>query len=166
MRTLVNTLKNNLSEQLNHYENMDKLTEQKKELIIKGDVESLADLDKQIESIACHVLDLEQRRVKLLGRYVTKESRLSDFLMVVEPDLAKPLNQLREKLLNVMANIKKTNQLNVYLINNSIKWIEHSVNTISNVLAPESAAYNSYGKALTTLSYGNYSSPKIVEHEA
>jgi flagellar biosynthesis/type III secretory pathway chaperone len=166
MRNLANNLKNNLSEQLGHYEKMEKLTDHKRELIVKGDVESLSELDKQIETVACHVLELEQKRVTLLERFATKDSRFSDFLMVLEPELAKPLNELREKLMAVMANIKKMNEVNVYLINNSIKWIEHSVNTISNILSPECSAYNARGRALTTSCYGDYASSKIVEHEA
>ena len=64
-----------------------------------------------------------------------------------------------------MSNIQRINNMNVYLINSSIKWIEHSVNTIANVLAPECSAYNRSGRALTKSPY-NMNKSSIVEHEA
>lgn len=167
MKTIANKLKNNLLEQLNFYNYMERLTTEKKDLIIKGDAESLAELDKNIEAVACQILELEEKRLKLLEGRISKNSRLSDFIIMLEPDVAEPLKEIGQQLLDVMTNIKKLNDINIYLIKNSIKWIEYSVATIANALAPESAAYNASGKALSNSPYNNtISSSNIVEHEA
>lgn len=166
MKEIATRLKNNLSEQLKYYQDIDKLSLEKKELIIKGDAEALSELDKRIESAACQVLDLEQKRLKLLEAHLSKNSRLSDFIKKLDPELARPLNDLRNQLLSVMQSIQRLNDVNVYLIENSIKWIEYSINTIANVLSPESSAYNANGKALTTLPYSNRSNSSLIEHEA
>lgn len=166
MEILTTKLENNLSEQLNYYNQMNSLTEEKKDLIIKGDAESLAELDRRIESIACHVLELEKKRFDILAGKVQKESKLSEFITQLDERLAKPLTELRKKLIDVMGQIQKKNELNVYLINNSIKWIEHSVSTIANVIAPESAAYNFRGRVLTNSPYNNFNTSSIIEHDA
>lgn len=166
MEILATKLENNLTEQLSYYNQMNNLTEEKKDLIIKGDAEALADLDRHIESIACHVLELEQKRFDILAGKVDKESKLSDFINQLDEKLAVPLTVLRRNLMVVMAQIQKKNELNVYLINNSIKWIEYSVSTIANVFAPESAAYNFKGKVLTNSPYNNFNTSAIIQHDA
>ncbi|MGD9580048.1 MAG: flagellar protein FlgN [Vampirovibrionia bacterium] len=166
MEFLASKLENNLSEQLKFYNQMNDITKLKKELIIKGDAESLAELDRRIESIACQVLELEQKRFEILDGKVAKESKLSDFISQLDEKISKPLDSLRRKLKKVMSEIQRTNEINVYLINNSIKWIEHSVATIANVLAPESAAYNFRGKVLTNSPYTNFNTSTIIEHDA
>ena len=102
----------------------------------------------------------------MLELHLSKDSRLSEFIKKLDPDLAEPLTDLRKRLVEVIAYIQKMNRLNIYLIESSIKWIEHSVTTIANVLSPESAAYNANGKPLTTSAYSNFKPANIIEHEA
>lgn len=163
MKKLAMQVKNNLSEQLNLYKYIDRLTLQKKELIIKGDAESLAEIDKHVQTVLCELISLEQKRLRLLGGQLDKNAKISDFIKRLDPDTAEPLNTIRLQLINVMKNIEKLNKLNVYLIQNSIKWIEHSVTTITNVFLPESAAYNANGRVLTNTPYYMDTSG-LIEH--
>ncbi len=165
MKTIVRKLKHNLTDQLNYYKVMEQLTIEKKDLIIKGDADALAELDKTIEAVACQALGLEQDRLSLLGGVANRSSKLSDFIKMIGPELGSPLEELRTQLMEVMANIQRVNNMNIYLIKSSIKWIEHSVTTIANVLAPECSAYNRAGKAMTTSPY-NMNKSSLVEHEA
>lgn len=163
MQKAATLIKNNLSEQLTLYRYMDRLTMEKKALIVKGDAESLSELDKHIEAVTCQILELEQSRLKILDSHHSKDSKLTDFIKTLDSKTAEPLVTLQDQLINTIKDIQKVNNLNVYLIRNSIKWIEHSVSTIANVIAPESAAYNARGKSLSSY---NMSSPGIVEHDA
>jgi flagellar biosynthesis/type III secretory pathway chaperone len=165
MLKVATQLKDNLSEQLKLYKYMDKLTAEKREIIIKGDAESLSEMDKVIEAVACQILELEQNRLSVLEGYVSRESSLSEFIKKLDPEISTALSDIREQLIGVMQNIQKMNKQNIYLIDNSIKWIEHSIMTIANVISPESAAYNQKGKALTSSTY-NISSSGMIEHEA
>lgn len=163
MKNLAIQVKNNLHEQLNLYNYVDRLTTHKKELIIKGDADGLVELDKHIQAVLCELIALEQKRLRLLHGHIDKNAKLSDFTQNLEPELAKPLDDVRLQLLEVMKKIDKLNRLNIYLIKNSIKWIEHSVTTIANVLLPESAAYGATGRALNNIpSYVDSSG--LIEH--
>jgi flagellar biosynthesis/type III secretory pathway chaperone len=164
MKKVATKLKDNLSEQLNLYKYMDHLTLEKKELIIKGKVEELAELDRHIESVTCQILELEQNRLLLLETDSSKDTKLSDFIKKLDKESAVVLTDLRTQLIAVMDRIQKVNTINIDLIDNSIKWIEHSVTTIANIIAPESASYNYRGKALTNSPY-NLNASGIVERD-
>lgn len=166
MDKLVKNLQNNLSEQLKYYKYMDRLSLEKKDVIIKGDTETLSEIDRNIEAVACQIIEIEQERLKLLKGHITRESKLTDFIKKLDPESAKMLNNIREELILVVRNIQKVNNVNIYLIKNSIKWIEHSVATIANVIAPESASYNATGRALTNKNFCSLNSSGIVEHNA
>jgi hypothetical protein len=164
MLKIATKLKENLLEQLNLYKYMDRLTLEKKEVIIKGHAEYLSEIDKNIEAVACQLLELEQKRLQLVSNYVSKDTKLSEFIDKLDPEVSLSLKDIREQLVGVMENIQKMNKLNLYLINNSIKWIEHSISTIANVIAPESASYNANGKSVTNSPY-SLNPTGIIEHE-
>lgn len=165
MRETANKLYNNLSEQLNLYNYMCRMSLEKKEIIIKGSPDCLIELDRCIEAVACRILELEQDRQKMLSGHINNGSRLSEFINKLDRKTASPFNKLRSELINVMQEIQKINNLNIYLINSSIKWIEHSVRTITNHVVPESASYNARGKNLNRSTY-DYSMSGIVEKDA
>lgn len=164
MKKIAANLENNLSEQLKLYNYLDRITDDKKVLIIKGDAESLAVLDRQIETVTCELLELEKKRLNLLKGLISKESKLSDFINLLDPEFAKPLSELRERLTDVMARIQHKNKANIFLIENSIKWVQHSIKTIVNVISPESAAYNFKGRVQTKSIY-EMDSSGIIEHQ-
>lgn len=165
MREAANKLYNNLSEQLNLYNYMCRMSIEKKEIIIKGSPDCLIELDRCIEAVACRILELEQDRQKILLGQVNSGAKLSEFINKLDKKTAPSFNKLRTDLINVMQEIQKINNLNIYLINSSIKWIEHSVRTITNHVLPESASYNAKGRNLNRSTY-NYSMSGIVEKDA
>jgi len=165
MRETATKLKNNLSEQLNLYNYMGRLSAEKKEIIIKGVPDNLMEVDRCIEAVACRILELEQDRRKILDGHIDQDSKLGDFINKLDNKAAAPLKKVREELLKSMKEIQKINNLNVYLINNSIKWIEHSVNTITNHFVPESASYNARGKTVNRSTYDISSISTLVERD-
>ena len=98
MKTIVKKLKYNLTDQLNYYKVMEKLTAEKKDLIVNGDIDSLSELDRTIEALACQILELEQNRLSLMAGVSTRDSRLSDFIKMIGPEFGTPLDELRIQL--------------------------------------------------------------------
>lgn len=167
MKYFARQLESNLKQQLKYYEEMEELSIEKKNLIIKGDAEKLATLDRNIESLACQVLTLEQKRLQIQQETFSKDAQIVDIVKNLPDADANIINEIRLKLKSTLSNIQKINTMNIYLIENSIKWIEHSVTTIANYLAPESAAYTFQGKSITKSPYTyNFSSSSTIEQEA
>lgn len=166
-KNLAKHLESNLKQQLNYYKEIETLSENKKDLIIKGDAEKLATLDRSIESLTCQVLALEQKRFKMLDGKYARDAKLADIINHLGSDNKTILHDIRINLKKVLTNIQKLNKMNVYLIENSIRWIEHSVTTIANFLIPESAAYTFQGKTVTQSPYTyDFNSSSTIEQEA
>lgn len=165
MSNFTKELQLNLSEQLTLYKEMERLTESKKTLIIKNDADALADVDRKIEEVACKALELEQKRLAQVGSIMPRETKVSEIIKNLPEQEARIIKPIKDELSQVTSNIYKLNQLNMELIESSIKWIRFSVNAISNSLRPESSSYTRYGKTITPTTYDMCSSG-LVEHQA
>lgn len=167
MKYFAKQLESNLKQQLKYYEEIEELSLEKKDLIIEGNAEKLTTLDRNIESLACQLLNLEQKRFQLLEGNFPKNTLIPDIIGKLPSEEANNINDIRLKLKTTLSNIQKINTMNINLIENSIKWIEHSVATIANYLIPESAAYTFQGKSITKSPYTyNFNSSSTIEQKA
>lgn len=136
-----------IDDQINIYSKIEKCVMDKKEVLVKGDIDSLRMLDQKIETYISKIEKLENKRQSVYSNLGKSDSTLREIIDSVSDDkksqnLGIKLDSLRETIMN----IKKYNDMNAQLIKHSLKLIEHSVFSIANVLMPESSTYNNYGR--------------------
>lgn len=138
-----------VNQEVEVYSQLEKYVLDKKECLIKRDLNRLKDVDCEIQKINMLVDKLEIKRANLNLNFGKRNMTLSEIINMIEKDdrkQAERFSAIREKLKYLATSIQRQNNINTQLIHHSLKLIEHSVKTIANVLIPESSAYNRYGK--------------------
>lgn len=132
----------------------------KKDYLVKGDIEGVMKVDRELERYNSAIERLEQKRLQL---YPNKNTLSEIIEKIEEKNKARHIGNLRDKLNELLTNTQKQNNINAELIKHSLTIIESSISSIVNVLVPESSYYNSRGKVIKDENAGTISS---VVHEA
>lgn len=146
----INELEQILDGEIDAYSRLEKCVMDKKDILIKGDMDALRKIDAQLENHIVLVSKLEKQRQIVISRIGCGTSTLRDIIDGVNNK--ESASSLDKKLLNLkdlVFNVKRYNDINAELIKHSLKLIEHSVVSIANVLMPESSSYNGKGRAKT-----------------
>ncbi|MEI7474575.1 MAG: flagellar protein FlgN [bacterium] len=157
MQEVIKDLEKILNAQISVYSDMENHISQKKEILVKNDIESLKTVDIEIERLAKTIQSLEAKRVQVLS---TQPHMLNQPLSKVAELTSSPKEKqiilsLKDKLIDVMLRVKKANDLNAELIAHSIKLVQHTALLIGNALNPEGSAYNRNGKGYKSNSSNN-----------
>lgn len=161
MASLIENLIEVLVEQTGCYETLLEMADNKKDVIIKGDLPSLQVLTKEEQEMAGLLLRLEKKR----------KSLIEDISMVTNQDAAsmtvtklidllqgqgeqQKLIEARARLLEVVEPLQVLNKQNEALIKQSRDYVEFTMNAIQSAREPIAAP--SYPKRAGTRStYGN-----------
>lgn len=147
MQESIKELEKILNEQIDIYSDMENKIAQKKEILVKGDLECLKNIDNDIETLVQSINKLEYKRSRLLEiNKDLKYKNLSQIAEALPKNEAKSILSTKEKLNKVLTNIKRLNDINAELIIHSIKLVQHTATLIGNTLNPEGSAYNRNGK--------------------
>lgn len=127
---------------------LNQLVLEKKDAIIKNDVDELAELLGKDRGILAGVQSLEKERLETILRlkelYMFKKedvtfAGLKDAL----PDLwQKELSTIREKMLEIIADLQKGNERNRVLISEALKLNKFSLELLLNVSQPANQIYD------------------------
>ncbi len=131
----------------------------KKNFLVKGDIEGIMNTDNELEKYNSAIEKLEEKRLQL---YPDKSSLKEIIDNIEEKNKAQHLEKLRVKLNDLLTNTQKQNNINAELIKHSLTIIESSIASIVNVLVPENSYYNSKGRVIKDESSSTISS---VIHE-
>lgn len=143
----INELMDILEREIGIYEELLKISQDKTEIIVKGKVTELDNITKLEQTLVLNMGSLEALREKTINdlshEFQTNpwEITISELFRYVDQNQAQRLEEYKTKLLNTINEIKTINDLNAKLIQNSIDYINFSVNVLSS--AP--AADNNYG---------------------
>lgn len=122
-----------LKEELKELKNIEKLTFEKTDVIIKGEVETLQKITKEEESLINKMAALEKKRLDLLNSWgVDKNTPLSKIIPKV-PEGKDELMDMKDKLGEILSNIQSRNDTNNKLIKENLDWIELNLNLIAQV---------------------------------
>ena len=143
----VNDLMDILEQETKIYEELLKLSKDKIDIIAKGKVIELDEITKTEQALVLKVGKLEAFREKIVND-LSQELRtnpwdltISELIRYLDKNQAQRFEEYKTKLLNTINEIKTTNELNSKLIQNSIEYINFSVNVLSTI--PEEG--NNYG---------------------
>ncbi|PAB59370.1 flagellar protein FlgN [Anaeromicrobium sediminis] len=120
------------------YEEYMKIADEKTKLIIDKKINLLDKMTIREEKIISEVRKIDTVRNLIIGnllkeRNVHKIDKLEDIIHMVEMKYSKVLLELKNRLEKVLMEIKRLNDLNEKLINQSLDYIEFNVNLYSSL---------------------------------
>ncbi|OGI01628.1 MAG: hypothetical protein A2Y25_05665 [Candidatus Melainabacteria bacterium GWF2_37_15] len=146
MRKEILELEQILEQEITACSELEKYITEKKNCLVKGDLEGLIKTDIELEKYNEAIIKLEEKRKEIYPD---------------NPPLH--IKTLKEKLKKKLTKIENQNTINAELLKHALKVIEGSILSITKVLVPESSSYNSKGKINKDENIGIISS---IVHEA
>ena len=140
------------------YENYLELANNKKEVIIKGDVLGLQQITQEEEIVAGQLFRLEKKRRGIIEDICTVTNRKpEDFTvsglirdLVARPEESERLRQVADRLIAVLDECNQKNQTNKMLIEQSLEFLEFTMNALTGLTgASGSQTYAKQGAAKT-----------------
>lgn len=154
MASLIEELISVLEETTGCYESLLIVANNKKEVIIKGDVPSLQTLTDEEQGVAGRLLRLEKKRQQLIEDVclVTNKdpgimtiSSLIDLLAGQKVE-QEHLRHVSQRMMDVIDNVKKVNDINKNLIKESLDYVNFTMNALQSASAmPQGNAYQKKG---------------------
>ena len=151
MAGLMDNLTALLTSECEAYEKLVKVSSQKTQTIIDGDIEKLQKITMQEQELTDMLQGMENKRletVKDIAIVINKEdevltiTRLAE-LMDGQPEVAKTLVELRDRLKVVLGEMKAVNDKNEILLKQAIEMVEFDLSLVKSMRqAPETANYD------------------------
>ncbi|MFP4697159.1 MAG: flagellar protein FlgN [Eubacteriales bacterium] len=154
MASLIEDLTETLLEELDCYKELLKISTKKTDVIINGDVPSLQKLTNEEQTLAGRVFRLDKKREELIndiGIVINKkpeELTLLNLIDMLDSQLKEKekLYKINEELRSNLSQLKEKNEQNKVLIQQSLDFIDFTVNAIrSSRNVPETAGYENKG---------------------
>lgn len=153
MEQLLSQLEEILENEATLYSQILSIGNQKTDIIIKGKVNELSALVEQEQEIVAKLTKLELSR-NTISSLLHKELNLSnteitltELISHVKGKHASSLMAKKDRLLDTLNSVKKINDENGKLIDNSLEFIDFSINVLSNAADP--------GNNYTQVGYAN-----------
>ena len=151
MASLMENLVEVLDKEGSAYEKLLGLSSQKTTVIIKGDLEALAEITDEEQCIIGNIQSLEKQRVEAMTDIANvlnmdvNSLKLTDLIQVLEkrPADQKNLAVQRDRLVGVADNVRRVNGQNQELLKSSIEMVQFEMNIIqASKRAPQTANYS------------------------
>jgi len=115
-----------------------RLGEEKKQIIIAGDIEKLDKMTKREHALIASLMKLEEIRDRIVAEImkqtgITKVDVLDDVIAAVDEGSRIKLETTKRKLNNLMSDVKDVNESNGSLIKQSLDMIEFNVNLMTSI---------------------------------
>lgn len=141
MASLIRDLITVLEEEEEVYEYLLPITREKKQVIIKNDLQSLQDITAQEQKAVEIITVLERRREEVIvniGTVLGMDSntlKISDIIPVLEkqPKEQKELKEIHGKLKSTVSELKRLNDINRVLMEQSLEMIAFDLNVIQSM---------------------------------
>lgn len=151
MASLMENLIEVLNSESQEYENLLGLSTRKTSVIISGNLEELAKITDEEQDVVSSITRLETKRQELFADIANVINRdvksllLTDLLEILEqrPEEQQKLAKVHDRLRTVVYAVKRVNEQNRELIQNSLEMVEFDLNMLQGMkAAPETANYN------------------------
>ncbi len=151
MASLMENLIEVLNKQYTEYERLLVLSEQKTPVIVKGDLENLAKITDEEQNVVAIVNQYDKEReevMKDIANVINKDVeglKINDLARMLSsrPEEQRMLTEIQDKLRSVAIRMKRVNEQNKELLENSLEMIAFDMNLLQAMKqAPETANYN------------------------
>lgn len=138
MASLIQELIVIIEEETGCYKTFLEMANNKKDVIINGDLPSLQEMTKKEQDMAGQLLRLEKKRIKnledicLVTNRKPEEMTISNLIKMLEnqEEERNRLEKASEELKNVLEEVKEINEINKNLIEQSVEYINFTMNAI------------------------------------
>lgn len=137
-----------LTKEHSYYKDMLELSKSKKSIVIEGKVAELDKIVKLEQNMIFNIGQLERKReeeVAKLSRALNLNSEqitISELTKVLRPELKKELENIQNKLQETFSELKTVNDVNGQLIEQSLEYIDYSINMITSSSTPAGSLYD------------------------
>lgn len=139
MASLIEALFSVLKEETDHYTTLLDMADNKKDVIIKGDVPSLQEITKREQELAGHILCLEKQRKQTLEDIclvLGKEPQnitINSLIESLQGEDKIKLKELNEKLTGILIKLQEENESIKVLLRQSLEFIDFTVNAVQSM---------------------------------
>ena len=142
-----------IDKEIEAYEKLKDLFEEKKELLKKAKSDDLGVLDNKILAQNEAIVKLNNARKNASIELLNKDGSMSEFIEFAEvnqPDQKEALMLRKDKICNISEQLMILNNQNVELIKHGITITDKMLETIVSAFAPQGSIYNGAGKTTET----------------
>ena len=153
MKEQFQKLINILDKEIEAYEKLKILFEEKKELLKKAKSDDLGVIDNKILAQNETIVKLNDMRKNLSMELLNKDASMSEFIELAEQnqsDQKEALMLRKVKICNILDQLVLLNNQNVELIKHGIIITNKMLESIVNAFAPQGSIYNGAGKTTDT----------------
>jgi len=139
LASLIHELMNVLKEETNCYETLLEIGDNKRNVIIEGDVPSLQDITAKEQELAGHISRLEKKRQEVINDIcqVTnnkpQEMTIQKLINVLNEPERSELKKIQQKLIEVVETFKSINDINKKLIQQSLELLDFTMNAVRGI---------------------------------
>ena len=153
MKEQFQKLINILDKEIEAYEKLKDLFEEKKELLKKAKSDDLGVIDNKILAQNESIVKLNALRKNLSLEMLNKDASMSEFIELAEvhqPEQKEALMLRKVKICNIFEQLALLNNQNVELIKHGLIITNKMLETVINAFAPQGSIYNGAGKTTDT----------------
>lgn len=147
------------------YDKLYSLSLKKQEYIVKNDAEGVNEIVKEEWDLLNDVSDLENERSVAVAKCFPPDSRqeatVQNLVSIATPSQKQELEQVSDRLKDILDKLKKTNAENRSLIELHLEYVDYMVNTV----LKEPQLSNIYGNS-GTVEDGTALNKGIIDNEA
>lgn len=141
-----------LKKELDIYQELLKVSNEKTDIVKEDKTSELDQLVRQEEILIAKVVELEKKRIRILKEICVnlrlKEESISISDLSQYVDEKQELLEMKEKITKTLKELKRANELNTKLVENSLEYINFSVNLATGA-DKESITYEQKGQTNT-----------------
>lgn len=141
-----------LGNEYDYYKDMLELSKSKKKIIVEGKVAELDKMVKLEQNMIFNIGQLERKREETVAR-LCKDMELnsgitniSELMQVLQPEHKKQLEDMQLKLRGILSELKTINDINGQLIEQSLEYIDYSINLLAGTGMETGSLYEDIGK--------------------
>ncbi|MDD3705539.1 MAG: flagellar protein FlgN [Clostridiaceae bacterium] len=141
-----------LTEEYGYYNDLSELAKSKKKIIVEGKIAELDKMVKLEQNMIFNIGQLERKRediVSMLCKALNMNSAqitVSELAKVLKPELKNRLEDIQEKLQKVLSELKDANDVNGQLLEQSLEYIDYSINLVAGSGMETGSLYGDTGK--------------------
>jgi flagellar biosynthesis/type III secretory pathway chaperone len=149
----VNAVIDILKKEYGYYVDMLELSKSKKKIIVEGKVAELDKIVKLEQNMIFNIGQLEREREEEVAKLCkalnldSAQITISDLTKVLQPKLKKGLEDIQSELQEIFGQLKAVNDVNGKLIEQSIEYIDYSINLFTGSGMETGSLYEDIGKS-------------------
>ncbi len=150
-----------------YYKDMLELSKSKKRIIVEGKVAELDKIVKLEQNMIVNIGQLERKReeevAKLSGALGINNAQatITELSKILRPELKKELEDIQKKLQETFTELKTVNDVNGQLIEQSLEYIDYSINLVAGSGMETGSLYEDIGKNKSKQSKKNIFDTKV-----